>query len=71
MDSVTNTVIVNAVPVASFTPSFTVICRGDTIAFTNTSTTPSGSLTYAWNFGDGSPVVTSVSPSHNYVGAVV
>ncbi|MFL5764633.1 MAG: PKD domain-containing protein [Bacteroidia bacterium] len=38
---------------------------GATVDFHNASSTPSGPLTYAWNFGDGS-TSTAANPSHYY-----
>ncbi len=51
--------------VASFTPSETVVSlpNSTTINFTNNST---GASTYSWDFGDGSPIENSMSPSHTY-----
>ncbi|MBK8923778.1 MAG: PKD domain-containing protein [Saprospirales bacterium] len=44
------------------TASFTFMCDGyRTIAFTNTST-GGGTLTYVWDFGDGSPTSTATDP---------
>src|SRR5439155_620870 len=50
-------------PVANFTSSRpTLSCD-----FTSTSSDPDGSIAgYSWNFGDGSPVVTTQNPSHTY-----
>ena len=45
-------------PVASFTPSATVICVGQTITFTNTST---NATSYSWNFGTGANPSTSTA----------
>ncbi len=53
---------------AAFTPSATVIQTGDSITFTNTST-GSTPLSYSWDFGDGSPASTDVSPVHTYLTA--
>lgn len=39
-------------------------CAPLTVNFTNTS---NNALTYVWDFGDGSPVVTSYSPTHTFV----
>ncbi len=50
-----------AAPVASFTPSVTTVCAGQTVTFNNTST---GSPTsYSWTFGGGTPSTsTATSP---------
>ena len=45
-------------PLAGFTPSSTVICAGQTVTFTNTST---NATTYSWNFGTGATPSTSTS----------
>jgi gliding motility-associated-like protein len=53
-------------PVAGFTN--TSVCNGTATQFTNASTTPTGSISaQAWNFGDTSPVNTTLSPSHTYL----
>src|SRR5207247_520474 len=53
----------NQPPVANFTSS----CPTLTCSFTSTSSDPDGSIAgYSWNFGDGSPVVTTQNPSHTY-----
>lgn len=41
-------------------------CPGTPISFTNLTTITGGSVTYSWNFGDGSAVSTQTSPSHTY-----
>jgi gliding motility-associated-like protein len=56
-------------PIANFT--YTVPCANKLQAvFTNTSKTDPGygAISYAWNFGDGSPVSTQQTPSHTYAG---
>jgi PKD repeat protein len=44
------------------------ITLGQTAVFTN-STSGDGPISYAWDFGDGSPVVTSANPTHMYTAA--
>ena len=51
------------------TPDFssTSVCVGNVTAFTDNSTTSSGSITaWTWNFGDASPVSNTQSPSHTF-----
>ncbi|MBS1646235.1 MAG: PKD domain-containing protein [Bacteroidetes bacterium] len=43
----------------------TPICAPVTVFFHNTSQS-TASTTYTWNFGDGSPISNSVTPSHTY-----
>ncbi len=50
--TITKPVVVNATPTASFTASATAICFGDTITFTNSSSTGTN-VVYNWDFGDG------------------
>ncbi len=50
-------------PTASFSNSNSVIL-GEVITFVNTSS--GGNLTYEWNFGDDSPLRTTVNPTHTY-----
>ncbi len=66
----TATAAVNLKPLAAFTtsPSPAVIQSGGSLAFTNTSTGNSP-LTYAWDFGDGSPTNTTASPTHVFTGS--
>ncbi|GAB4091611.1 PKD domain-containing protein [Flaviaesturariibacter terrae] len=59
-----NAVIISK-PTPSFTSNDTVNCTNRPIAFTNTST-GSAPLTYAWDFGDGSPVNNQVNPVYTY-----
>ena len=62
-DDTTIVVTVSAGPVVSFTPSATTFCGNQAVTFTNTTT---GSPVYSWNFGDGSPLSSAVSPVHQY-----
>ena len=41
------------------------ICSGESVKFTNNST-GTGSLTYRWNFGDGTTTSTQTSPNHKF-----
>ncbi len=63
-NAVTQSVEVTPVPVAGFT--FVEGCEGNPTVFTNTSTIASGSLNYAWDFGDGN-ASTDEDPSNTYV----
>jgi|LauGreDrversion4_1035100.scaffolds.fasta_scaffold08854_3 gliding motility-associated-like protein len=50
--------------------SFTQSCAGIPINFTNTSTlSNAGPITWAWNFGDGTPESTTNSANHTYPNA--
>lgn len=51
-------------PVPGF--SSTAACEGDAIEFTNSSTITSGTMTYAWDFADASPISDLASPFHSY-----
>lgn len=53
-------------PPPPLTASFTKSCSGLTCNFTNRSTGTSPATTYEWNFGDGSPVVTTTNASHTF-----
>ena len=59
--------VVNVFPPVSpsFTVDSTILCKiSDPVHFTNTSTGP-GTLTYLWNFGDGT-TSTAANPAHSY-----
>jgi gliding motility-associated-like protein len=63
-DSTINTqTIIISKPVATFNQSDTIVCPGINITFSNTSTGPT--LTYAWNFGDGT-TTTDKDPIHAF-----
>lgn len=62
-DTITQNISVYPNPNASFTDNATLDCAPLMIDFTNTSI---GGNSYFWNFGDGTPVDTSFSPSHTY-----
>jgi len=67
-DSRIGEIVVHGYPVPSFTVDKPGYCIPNAIvAFTNTTTpTPLSNHTYVWDFGDGSPSVTSVNPTHWY-----
>lgn len=58
-NTVTSTLLVKAVPIAVFSPSKTVGCSPMLVNFSNTS--PGGTNTYTYDFGDGSPTVTTTN----------
>ncbi|MEY3237362.1 MAG: hypothetical protein RI883_1463, partial [Bacteroidota bacterium] len=53
-----------AAPIASFSPSASVISEMNPIVNFNNTTT--GAVTYDWNFGDNTPNTDAVNPSHDY-----
>lgn len=62
--SLTHVVAQHPQPTANFTfinPNCT-----PNVTFTNNSTISTGSMTYVWDFGDGSPLSNTTSPSHTY-----
>jgi PKD repeat protein len=78
-DSTTSTSAIshNVAPTAAPPPStplaaFTANCTLLSCAFDGSTSTDTGGATistYTWNFGDGSPTVTSVNPTHVYASA--
>ena len=50
-------------PTASFTDDGILDCAPLNVNFTNTSI---GSISYTWNFGDGTPLDNGINPSHTY-----
>ncbi len=61
-NSITHSVIVNAVPIAAFNNN--TACFGQATNFTDlTSGTP---INWIWDFGDGSPVSNAQNPTHTY-----
>lgn len=65
-DTVSNPVQVYYNPVAGFT--YSDICLGDTMHFTNTSSIDSSTsiASYLWSFGDNSPTSSLKNPNHYY-----
>jgi PKD repeat protein len=69
VDSISQTILVRAKPVASFTNTTGCLQPNGQMQFTNASSVPDAqTLSYVWNFGDASPASTLLSPSHNYPG---
>ncbi|HCX24974.1 MAG: hypothetical protein CMB80_20260 [Flammeovirgaceae bacterium] len=62
-DEISKTVEVYPLPTTSFTGID--VCFGNTTTFSNNSSISSGTVTYSWDFGDGS-TSTAVNPSHEY-----
>lgn len=59
-----NNLVSSLQPIADFATISDTFCRNQAFSFNNQS---SGTqLSYAWNFGDGSPVDSSANPSHQY-----
>ncbi|HNS12414.1 MAG TPA: PKD domain-containing protein [Bacteroidia bacterium] len=58
-------IVVYPTPGASFN-STSGVCLGDTVFFTNNSTSNGGITGYSWDFGDGSAISNSTSPHHVY-----
>lgn len=61
LDTLTSSVIVNALPPVDFT--WSNVCEGEVINFTNNS--GAGVTGYSWDFGDGANS-SQVNPSHSY-----
>jgi PKD repeat protein len=65
--SVTKQVVATTTPANQApTAGFNFICSALECTFTNTSTDADGTLTYSWNFDDGSPASTEEDPVHTY-----
>lgn len=63
-DSITVPVSVFEVPSPNF--DFINACEGTAVQFSDASTLPSGTQTFIWNFGDGSPNGTGVTTAKTY-----
>ena len=50
-------------PLAGFTPSTHQPCAGQVVTFTNLSSSSPADTIYAWNWGDGSPELTTTTPT--------
>lgn len=66
-DTARRTVQIDNPPVADFSHTGPY-CIGSPVSFTDLSTPIPGG-TYAWNFGDGSPINTNQNPTHTYATA--
>jgi len=65
--SVPSGVLTGTPPIVNFSASPLNACASDTISFTNTSTTtPGATISYLWNFGDGS-TATAENPLHIFM----
>lgn len=62
-DTTTGVVVVNPRPTANYSTSQNAGCPQLNVDFFNTSV---GASVFTWNFGDGSPTVTSNNPSHTF-----
>jgi len=64
-DTLQDTITVFPMPFANF--GFTDVCLNQAINFNDSSTLSIGSISgRSWNFGDSSPLVTNLNPSHTY-----
>lgn len=64
-------ITVRSTPLADFILPGNLCLPNASASFTNTTTINDGTLplvTYVWDFGDGSPTVTTTNPSHIYTG---
>ncbi|WP_421875097.1 PKD domain-containing protein [Marinoscillum sp.] len=60
---------INVYPLPESTfESVAEVCLGDAVSFTSNATVTSGSLSHAWNFGDGNNS-TATNPSHTFLSA--
>ena len=54
-------------PIAQFTATPLIICEGESITFTNTSTNGNSPIVkWSWDFGDGTPFDITKNPTHTY-----
>jgi gliding motility-associated-like protein len=69
-DSTTQTITIYPKPTASFTINTANQCLNpNSYTFTSTSTVSSGTLTYAWDLGDGTTAIGSAPAAHTYTTA--
>ena len=66
-DSISKTIIINGNPLSGFTVTPSSQCfRSNLFSFTNSSFINTGSLTYAWNFGDGNTSTSTIPSAKTY-----
>lgn len=66
---VSDTIKITVKPKPDAVFSNTTVCQSNPTQFTNSSTTPSGTISsWLWDFGDGSALNTTQNPSHLYTG---
>ncbi|MES2589512.1 MAG: PKD domain-containing protein [Bacteroidota bacterium] len=66
-DIITKTITVTELPVVSYNQNLTFGCADKTVVFSNTTPNAAGS-TFIWDFGDGTPAFTGLTPPpHNYL----
>ncbi|WNJ20360.1 PKD domain-containing protein [Pontibacter sp. G13] len=61
-----NNITILALPQVGFTANLTEICLGETISFTNTTTSERPIIGYFWEFGDGN-TSTDIHPVHTFL----
>lgn len=68
IDTLSKTIVVSGLPIANFSVSAPNLCAYDVFSFANLSTIDAGSLSYAWDFGDGT-TSTLTHPTKKYSNA--
>ncbi|MBE9660266.1 PKD domain-containing protein [Mucilaginibacter myungsuensis] len=67
IESAKTQIIVYPLSAPNFTADVTTGCTELTVKFTNTTPAlANSSISYVWDFGDGSPLSTAVNPTHTY-----
>ncbi len=70
VDTSITSLIINLPPISGFSYSFD--CVKDSVFFTNTSTSPSGTIiSSVWNFGDSNGTSNLTNPSYHYNASIV